>query len=132
MVVVRPEKICLFMLRLFRSCALIEVVDGKSDRRPSATGERFKDRLLMSAFESDSIVDRRRAIVGQTFAAACAALKLVNDTAAHASIVIASGQSGSLADAAQSETTACGSARTAAYASKPPYRMNSVQGIRDC
>src|SRR6185437_11329073 len=59
----------------------------------AATGERFEDRLPMSALGPtiETIVDRRvRTIVGWAIAPACAALKHVNDTADNASIVIAS------------------------------------------
>jgi hypothetical protein len=67
-------------------------VDGQSHAVLAAAGERFKDRLPMSALSPaiETIVDRRvRTIVGRAIAPACAALKHVNDTADNASIVIA-------------------------------------------
>ncbi len=67
-------------------------VDGQSHAVLAAAGERFKDRLPMSALGPaiKAIVDRRvRTIVGRTIAPACAALKHMNDTADNASIVIA-------------------------------------------
>src|SRR5512134_2204043 len=84
-------------------------VDGQGHAVLAAAGERFKDRLPMSALGPaiETIVDRRvRTILGRAIAPACAALKHVNDTADNASIVI-TGRSGSLADAALSEPTAC-------------------------
>src|SRR4051794_33246886 len=65
-------------------------VDRQSHSVLAAAGERFKDRLPMSALSPaiEPIVDRRvRAIVGRAIAPACAALKHVNDTADNASIV---------------------------------------------
>ena len=67
-------------------------VDGQSHAVLAAAGERFKDRLPMSALGPaiETIVDRRAGtIVGRAIAPACAALKHVNDTADNASIVIA-------------------------------------------
>jgi len=67
-------------------------VDGQGHAILAAAGERFKDRLPMSALSPaiETIVDRRvRTIVGRAIAPACAALKHVNDTADDASIVIA-------------------------------------------
>jgi hypothetical protein len=67
-------------------------VDGQGHAVLPAAGERFKDRLPMSALGPaiKAIVDRRvRTIVWRTIAPACAALKDVNDTADDASIVIA-------------------------------------------
>ena len=67
-------------------------VDGQSHAVLAAAGERFKDRLPMSALSPaiEPIVDRRvRAIVGRAIAPACAALEHVDDTADDASIVIA-------------------------------------------
>jgi hypothetical protein len=67
-------------------------VDGQSHTVLAAAGQRFKDRLPMSALGPaiKAIVDRRvRTIVGWTIAPACAALKHVNDAADNASIVIA-------------------------------------------
>ena len=67
-------------------------VDGQRHAVLAATGERFKDRLPMSALSPaiEPIVDRRvRTIVGRAIAPACAALKHVNDTADNASIVFA-------------------------------------------
>ena len=67
-------------------------VDGQRHAVLAATGERFEDRLPMSALGPtiETIVDRRvRTIVGWAIAPACAALKHVNDTADNASIVIA-------------------------------------------
>lgn len=67
-------------------------VDGQSHAVLAAAGERFKDRLPMSALGPaiKAIVDRRvRTIIGRTIAPTCAALKHVNDTADNASIVIA-------------------------------------------
>ena len=67
-------------------------VDGQSHAILAAAGERFKDRLPMSALGPaiKAVVNRRvRTIVGRTIAPACAALKHVNDTADNASIVIA-------------------------------------------
>ena len=66
-------------------------VDGQSHDVVAAAGERFKDRLPMSALGPaiKAIVDRGvRTIIGRTIAPACAALKHVNDTADNASIVI--------------------------------------------
>src|SRR6476660_9895645 len=61
-------------------------VDGQSHAVLDAAGERFTDRLPMSA-AIETIVDRRvRTIVGRSIAPACAALKHVNDTADNASI----------------------------------------------
>jgi hypothetical protein len=67
-------------------------VDGQSHAVLAAAGERFKDRLPMSALSPaiETIVDRRiRTVVGWAIAPACAALKHMNDTADNASIVIA-------------------------------------------
>src|SRR6185295_6612124 len=67
-------------------------VDGQSHAVLAAAGERFKDRLPMSALSPaiEAIVDRRvRTIVGRAIGPACAALKHVKDTADYASIVIA-------------------------------------------
>lgn len=67
-------------------------VDGQSHCVLAATGERFKDRLPMSALGPaiEPIVDRRvRTILRRTIAPARAALKHMNDTAYDASIVIA-------------------------------------------
>src|SRR6185437_13335743 len=67
-------------------------VDGQSHAIFAVTGERFKDRLPMSALGPaiEPIVDRRvRTIVGRAIAPACAALEHVNDTADDASIVLA-------------------------------------------
>jgi hypothetical protein len=67
-------------------------VDGQSHAVLATAGERFKDRLPMSALGPaiKAIVDRRvRTIVGRTIAPARAALKHVDDTADNASIVIA-------------------------------------------
>ena len=67
-------------------------VDGQSHAILAAAGERFKDRLPMSALGPaiETIVDRRvRTIVGWAIAPACAALKHVNDTADDASVVFA-------------------------------------------
>jgi hypothetical protein len=67
-------------------------VDGQSHAVFTAAGERFKDRLPMSALRPaiKPIVDRRvRTIVRRAIAPARAALKHVNDTADDASIVIA-------------------------------------------
>src|SRR6185312_8282529 len=67
-------------------------VGGQRHAVLAAAGERFKDRLPMSALGPmiETIVDRLvRTIVGWAIAPACAALKHVNDTADNASIVIA-------------------------------------------
>jgi hypothetical protein len=67
-------------------------VDGQSHAVLAAAGERFKDRLPMSALGPaiETIVDSRvRTILGRAITPACAALKHVNDTADDASIVIA-------------------------------------------
>src|ERR1700756_4846557 len=67
-------------------------VDGQSHAVLAAAGERFKDRLPMSALSPaiETIVDRRiRTVVGGAIAPACAALKHMNDTDDNASIVIA-------------------------------------------
>ena len=67
-------------------------VDGQSHALLAAAGERFKDRLPMSALGPaiKAIINRRvRTIVRRTIAPACAALKHVNDTADNAAIVIA-------------------------------------------
>ena len=67
-------------------------VDGQNHAVLAAAGERFKDRLPMSALGPaiEPIVDRRvRTKVGRAIAPARAALKHVNDTADNASIVIA-------------------------------------------
>src|SRR6185369_687781 len=67
-------------------------VDGQSHAVLAAAGERFKDRLPMSALGPaiEPIVDRRvRTIIGWAIAPACAALKHVNDATDNASIVIA-------------------------------------------
>ncbi len=67
-------------------------VDGQRHAVLAAAGERFKDRLPMSALGPtiETIIDRRvGAIVGWAITPACAALKHVNDTADDASIVIA-------------------------------------------
>ena len=67
-------------------------VDGQSHAVLAAAGERFKDRLPMSALGPaiEAIVDRRvRTIVGRAIAPACAALKHMNDAADNASIIIA-------------------------------------------
>ena len=66
-------------------------VDGQSHAVLAAAGERFKDRLPMSALGPaiETIVDRRvRTIIGWAIAPACAALKHVNDATDNASIVI--------------------------------------------
>jgi len=58
----------------------------------AAVGERFEDRLPMSALGPaiEPVVDRRvRTIVRRAIAPACPALKHINDTADDASIVIA-------------------------------------------
>ena len=67
-------------------------VDGQSHAVLAAAGERFKDRLPMSALGPaiETIVDRRvGTIVGRAIAPPCTALKHMNDTADNASIVIA-------------------------------------------
>ena len=67
-------------------------VDGQSHAVLAAAGERFKDRLPMSALGPaiKAIVDRRvRTIVGRTIAPASTALEHMNDTADNTSIVIA-------------------------------------------
>src|SRR5438552_14114720 len=67
-------------------------VDGQSYAILAAAGERFKDRLPMSALGPaiEPIIDRRvRTVVGRAIAPARAALKHVNDTTDNASIVIA-------------------------------------------
>nr|WP_235977269.1 hypothetical protein [Bradyrhizobium archetypum] len=79
-------------LPLAERCALIEVEDGQSHAVLAAAGERFKDRLPISALGAaiETITDRRvRAIVGRAVASPRAALKNMNDAADNASIVIA-------------------------------------------
>lgn len=67
-------------------------VDGQSHAVLATAGERFKDRLPMSALSPaiETIVDRRvRAIIGRAIAPARTALKHVNDAADDTSIIIA-------------------------------------------
>src|ERR1700741_208821 len=67
-------------------------VDRQSHAVLAAAGERFKDRLPMSALSPaiETIVNRRvRTIVRRAIAPACTALKHMNDTADNPSIVIA-------------------------------------------
>ena len=107
-------------------------VDGQSHAVLATAGERFKERLPMSALSPaiETIVDRRvRAIIGRAIAPACAALKHVNDTADDASIVIAhrSGLVRWQMWAYQSPLLVVEPEQSFAHPS-PPHRIKSVRG----
>ena len=107
-------------------------VDGQSHAILAAVGERFKDRLPMSALGPaiKTIVDGRvRTILGRTIAPACATLKHVNDAADNASIVIARRTSlvGWQMRLYPSPLLVVQPEQSLAHPS-PPHRINSMRG----